>query len=132
MRFYTEITQIKPAGREDYVEFCSPAATLAICGQRTVDLHNAGVKTPAANRSVISEFQVNDVDRERTRRAETVREFWLEPTTQPWGNRSMLFRGPDGNTIRFFAPISDGASAAESGKKGGLKRRRLIGQDLTG
>jgi hypothetical protein len=114
MRFYTEIAQIKPVGREDYVEFCSPAATLAICGQRTVDLHNAGVKTPAANRSVISEFQVNDVDRGQARRDETAREFGLGPTTQPGGNRSMLFRDPDGNTIKFSAPIPGGASAAES------------------
>jgi hypothetical protein len=26
----------------------------------------------------------------------TVREFLLEPTNQPWGNRSMLLRDPDG------------------------------------
>jgi catechol 2,3-dioxygenase-like lactoylglutathione lyase family enzyme len=29
----------------------------------------------------------------------------LEPTDQPWGNRSMLFRDPDGNLVNFFAPI---------------------------
>ncbi len=28
------------------------------------------------------------------------------PTDQPWGNRSMLFRDPDGNLINFYAPIN--------------------------
>jgi hypothetical protein len=28
------------------------------------------------------------------------------PTTQPWGNRSLLFRDPDGNLINFFTPVS--------------------------
>jgi hypothetical protein len=29
-----------------------------------------------------------------------------EPTTMPWGNRSLLFRDPDGTLINFFTPIS--------------------------
>jgi catechol 2,3-dioxygenase-like lactoylglutathione lyase family enzyme len=29
----------------------------------------------------------------------------LEPTNQPWGNRSMLFRDPDGNLINFYKPL---------------------------
>jgi len=72
-------------------------------------LYNAGATTPAANRSAIVEFQVDDVDRERERLRGTVTEFVLEPTTQPWGNRSMLFRDPDGNLINFFAPLGSAA-----------------------
>ena len=34
------------------------------------------------------------------------------PTTMPWGNRSLLFRDPDGNLVNFFTPIS-----AEAAKK---------------
>jgi len=30
---------------------------------------------------------------------------WLIlPTTQPWGNRSMIFRDPAGNLINVFSP----------------------------
>ncbi|WP_370687721.1 hypothetical protein [Pedobacter deserti] len=32
-----------------------------------------------------------------------------EPTTMPWGNRSLLFIDPDGNLINFFTPVSDEA-----------------------
>ncbi len=28
------------------------------------------------------------------------------PTTMPWGNRSLLFRDPDGNLINFFTPVT--------------------------
>jgi hypothetical protein len=28
-----------------------------------------------------------------------------EPTTMPWGNRSLLFRDPDGTLVNFFTPI---------------------------
>jgi catechol 2,3-dioxygenase-like lactoylglutathione lyase family enzyme len=45
------------------------------------------------------------VDQERARIGAIIGEFVQEPTNQPWGNRSMLFRDPDGNLINFFAPI---------------------------
>jgi catechol 2,3-dioxygenase-like lactoylglutathione lyase family enzyme len=106
VRFYREITGIGPVTvNEDYVEFPTLGMTLAISTQRTMDLYGAGATIPASNRSAILEFQVDDVDKARARLQGTVREFVLEPTTQPWGNRSMLFRDPDGNLINFFAPM---------------------------
>jgi hypothetical protein len=27
----------------------------------------------------------------------------------PWGNRSLLFRDPDGNLVNFFTPITEDA-----------------------
>jgi catechol 2,3-dioxygenase-like lactoylglutathione lyase family enzyme len=114
-QFYQAITQIAPVGSADYVEFRSSIGTLALCSQHTVDLYNSGAATPAANRSTIIEFQVDDVDRERARLQGTVAQFVLERTTQPWGNRSMLFRDPDGNLINFFAPMAHAASHSDGG-----------------
>ncbi len=32
---------------------------------------------------------------------------WLQqPKDMPWGNRSMLFRDPDGNPINLFTPLT--------------------------
>ena len=31
------------------------------------------------------------------------------PTTMPWGNRSLLFRDPDGNLVNFFTPVTQAA-----------------------
>ena len=33
-----------------------------------------------------------------------VGDFVAEPTTLPWGNRSLLLRDPDGNLVSFFTP----------------------------
>jgi uncharacterized glyoxalase superfamily protein PhnB len=92
-----------PQGDDVYVEFHAPALTLAISSQKMIERYSAGATTPSANRSMILDFEVADVDEERSRLADIVHEFVLEPTTQPWGNRSMLFRDPDGNLINVFA-----------------------------
>jgi uncharacterized glyoxalase superfamily protein PhnB len=99
------------------VEFAFAGSGLAICSKRSVDLFNAGAASPAANRSVILEFQVDDVDKERIRISRLVGELVLEPTDQPWGNRSMLFRDPDGNLINFFAHIARKHETYHTGKQ---------------
>src|SRR5215467_10885493 len=104
-RFYEELLGVVPIGSEDYVELRVPGSTLAISSKRSVDLFNAAAAQPAANHSVILDFQVKDVDIERSRLRELIGEFVLEPTNQPWGTRSMMFRDPDGNLINFFTPI---------------------------
>lgn len=101
-RFYEAISGVAPVGSEHYVEFEFPAGTLAISSQRGAELFNAGALVAAANQSVVIEFEVRDVDVERTRLAGVVGRFVMEPTDQPWGNRSMLFRDPDGNLINFY------------------------------
>lgn len=107
-QFYEFITGIPPVGNADYVEFETPGATLVLCSQRSVDMHNAGATSPAANRSVILEFPVADVDAERLRLGSVKMNWVMEPTNQPWGNRSMLFRDPDGNLINFYTPTTGG------------------------
>jgi hypothetical protein len=52
------------------------------------------------------------VDREFSKLKGVIGEFVQEPTTQPWGNRSLLFRDPDENLINFFTPVG-----AEAKKK---------------
>ena len=105
-QFYQTVIGVSGDGdNADYVEFENAGATLALCSQRAVDTYNKGATLPAANRSVILEFQVDDVDAERSRLDAIVKDWVLEPTTQPWGNRSMIFRDPDGNLINFYMPI---------------------------
>jgi uncharacterized glyoxalase superfamily protein PhnB len=64
---------------------------------------------PADNHTVIIEFRVDDVDREYERLESLVSDWVQEPTTMPWGNRSILFRDPDGNLVNFFTPVTDEA-----------------------
>ena len=69
-------------------------------------MSNAGALSAGANRSAVLEFQVDDVDAERSRLKASLVKLVQEPTDQPWGNRSMLFRDPDGNLINLFTPTS--------------------------
>ena len=91
---------------EDFAELATPACTLAIGSERTVALFAAGSARPADNHSCIIEFRVDDVDQEFERLENLVSALVQKPTTMPWGNRSMLFRDPDGNLVNFFTPVS--------------------------
>jgi predicted enzyme related to lactoylglutathione lyase len=94
---------------EDFAELRTPCATLAIGSTRTVPLFAPGAARPADNRSVIIEFLVEDVDGVHRNLADFVEDFVNEPTTMPWGNRSLLFRDPDGNLVNFFTPVTPAA-----------------------
>ena len=78
-------------------------------------LFGAGAARPADNHTAILEFRVDDVDGEYRKLKTMISDVVQEPTTMPWGNRSLLFRDPDGNLINFFTPVS-----AEAIKKYGL------------
>lgn len=54
----------------------------------------------------IIEFLVDNVDDEYERIKELTTDIIQQPTTMPWGNRSLLFCDPDGNLINFFTPVS--------------------------
>lgn len=105
-RFYEELIGVIPDGGDEYVEFeITGGGGLAICSKRSVDLFGAGAAVAGVNQSVILDFEVEDVDQERLRLQDIVKEFVLEPTNQPWGTRSMIFRDPEGNLINFYTVI---------------------------
>ena len=91
---------------EDFAELKTAGATLAIASTRTVPLFAPGSARPADNHSVITEFLVDDVDSVHQNLTGFVTDFVNEPTTMPWGNRSLLFRDPDGNLVNFFTPVT--------------------------
>ena len=113
--FYERVTGL-PARRHtpDFAEIVTPGATLAIGGVATVKLFGEGSAEPAANRSVIVEFRVDDVDAEWARLRDAVDEVVQEPTTMPWGNRSLLFRDPDGTLVNLFTPVGAEAKARQA------------------
>jgi predicted enzyme related to lactoylglutathione lyase len=107
VKFYESVTGLSATRyTEDFAELVTPACTLAIASERTVSLFGAGSARASDNYSCIIEFRVDDVEKEFMKLESVVKEFVQKPTTMPWGNRSLLFRDPDGNLINFFTPVS--------------------------
>ncbi|MFI2752525.1 VOC family protein [Cellulomonas sp. P22] len=110
--FYERVTGT-PAHRLHplFAELRTPSGTLAIASSQTVPLLGDGSAQARANRSVILDFLVDDVDALYPTLRDAVEEFVNEPTTMPWGNRSLLFRDPDGNLVNFFTPVPSDAGS---------------------
>ncbi|RSN64832.1 MULTISPECIES: VOC family protein [Actinomadura] len=105
--FYERATGVRAAwAGEHFAEIATAGGTLAIAGTATVPLFAPGSARPADNGSVITEFLVDDVDRVYRDLAGAVTDVVAEPATMPWGNRSLLFRDPDGNLVNFFTPVT--------------------------
>ncbi|MFJ9915851.1 VOC family protein [Actinacidiphila glaucinigra] len=110
VEFYERATGVRAKwANPDFAELQTTGATLAIASTRTVPLFAPGSARPADNHSVIAEFLVDDVDRVHQNLTDFVTDFVTEPTTMPWGNRSLLFRDPDGNLVNFFTPVTPAA-----------------------
>jgi predicted enzyme related to lactoylglutathione lyase len=90
-----------------FAQFSGPGGNLALASTATVAVLG-GALTPATNRSVIIEFEVEDVDGEFARLEPTSDDVVLEPTTMPWGNRSAMVRDPDGNVVNLFSRAGRG------------------------
>jgi predicted enzyme related to lactoylglutathione lyase len=108
--FYARLTGAtvdRPA--PDFAEIRTPGGTIAVGSTRTVALFGAGTAEASANRSVIVELLVDDVDAAYASLQGWVGTFVNEPTTMPWGNRSLLLRDPDGNLVNLFTPVTPAA-----------------------
>jgi catechol 2,3-dioxygenase-like lactoylglutathione lyase family enzyme len=109
VEFYEKVTGITADRLAPvFAELRYPSCTLALGHTSTAALFNNAAR-PAQNQTAIIEWVVDDVDVEYERLKPIVGQWEQEPTLMPWGNRSILFRDPDGNLINFFTPATDDA-----------------------
>lgn len=96
----------------EFAELQTNTAALAIGSTKTLQAFGGDqVAKAAENRTAIVEFKAEDVDRDYERLAEFLQPYIVQaPTTMPWGNRSLLFRDPDGNLVNFFTPVTPEAA----------------------
>jgi len=73
-------------------------------------LFKEGSAEPAANRTVIIEFMVADVDAELPRLGDRV-ERMHGPKMIRWGNKSARLLDPEGTIVALFAPVTAAALA---------------------
>lgn len=108
--FYEQITGLVSQRLHPlFAELATTAGTLAIASTQTVPLLAEIAARAAANHSVSLDFMVDDVDARYTLLRDSGVELLNEPTTLPWGNRSLLLRDPDGNLVNLFTPTTPAA-----------------------
>ena len=108
--FYEKVTGVTAVRLHPlFAELRTESGTLAIASSATVPLLGENAARAGANRSVILDFLVDDVDAVYLALQDVVDVFVNTPTTMPWGNRSLLFRDPDGNLVNFFTPVGTAA-----------------------
>ncbi|WP_265130437.1 VOC family protein [Chryseobacterium oranimense] len=107
--FYEQITGLSAIRyTPDFAELKTQNTTLAIGSTKTLQFFGGeSIAQPAENRTAIIEFLVDDVDKEFERLKSFLSSTVVqEPTVMPWGNKSLLFRDPDGNLVNFFTPVT--------------------------
>ena len=116
VEFYEKVTGTtaeRPA--PVFAELHFPSCTLALGHTSTTGLFNNAAR-PAHNETAIVEWVVDDVDTEYERLKPIVSDWEQEPTLMPWGNRSILFRDPDGNLVNLVTPAAEEAIMRFRGK----------------
>ncbi|AZA76144.1 VOC family protein [Chryseobacterium sp. G0186] len=92
---------------EDFAELKTSSITIAVGSTRTMKMFGGEhLIEPKGSTGTIIEFLVSDVDEEYEKIKTLTHHIVQEPTTMPWGNRSLLFCDPNGNLINFFTPVS--------------------------
>lgn len=114
INFYEQVTGLTAVRyTPDFAEIKSKTAALAIGSTQTLQFFGGDlVAQPAYNRSVIIEFQVDDVQLHFGKLGAFLENCIVqEPTMMPWGNKSLLLRDPDGHLVNLFTPVSPEAIA---------------------
>jgi catechol 2,3-dioxygenase-like lactoylglutathione lyase family enzyme len=107
--FYEQVTGVSAVWPAPvFASLRLPSANIDFGHAQTAQLFKDAAH-PADNQTVIIDFLVDDVDKEYERLKTIVSDWVLEPTMMPWGNRSIVFRDPDGNLVNLFTPVSEEA-----------------------
>jgi predicted enzyme related to lactoylglutathione lyase len=102
--FYAKLTGIEPTHlAPGFAEIRLSGCTLAISAEALIQKLNGGAIVPEANRSLMLEFEVDDVEAVEAGAREAGTPIVQPPTTMPWDNRSMLLCDPDGAVINIFS-----------------------------
>jgi predicted enzyme related to lactoylglutathione lyase len=104
--FYARLVQAEVALNDYYVEVPTGAMSVGFSRRHFTEYREDQAACPDCPRhraQVILDFRACDADAEYPRVAGLGVDWVTPPTTQPWGNRSMIFRDPAGNLINVFS-----------------------------
>jgi predicted enzyme related to lactoylglutathione lyase len=104
--FYSALLGSPVVLNEYYVEIPAGPVTVGVSRRRFTEYqeHMRGrARCGAQQDEFMLDFVVADADAEYARIARLGVDWLIPPTTQPWGNRSMIFADPAGNLVNVFS-----------------------------
>ena len=119
--FYARLLDVPVTVNEYYVEVPAGPASIGFSKRRFTEYDAATTpegQADAAAAEVILDLEVADVDAEYCR-IDALGVTWvMGPTTQPWGNRSMILRDPAGVLINVFSRPAERDATPQGGANG--------------
>jgi predicted enzyme related to lactoylglutathione lyase len=108
--FYARLVGTPVPLNDYYVEVQAGPASVGFCKRRFTEqgVAIAADRRPRNRPEIILDFLANDVDAEYQRIRGLGVELIMRPTTQPWGNRSMMCADPEGTLISVFSRRGSG------------------------
>jgi uncharacterized glyoxalase superfamily protein PhnB len=104
--FYGRLVGTDVALNDYYVEVPTGGLSIAFSKLRFTESRPLCVATPErapCSGESILDFRTEDVDRAYPRVDRLGVEWVLPPTTQPWGDRAMTFRDPQGHLVNVLS-----------------------------
>jgi predicted enzyme related to lactoylglutathione lyase len=104
--FYARLVRTPVVLNDYYVEIPTGAMSIGFSRRGFTEYchDQAGPGRPPPPAEIILDFRADDVDAEYQRVVGLGVAWVALPTTQPWGNRCMIFRDPAGNLVNVFSP----------------------------
>lgn len=104
--FYKEVFNVEANGDDEFAYFVFENTHVAIYSKAGTEKLAQGSMEGIGSGNCILEFEVEDVDHEYDRLQSLGVNIVKQPTTQPWGIRSVWFSDPDGNIINFLCNVN--------------------------
>jgi uncharacterized glyoxalase superfamily protein PhnB len=104
--FYVKVVGAQVVLNDYYVEVPAGPMSVGFSKRRFTEYReNRTARTGSGEgrSEMILDFMVPDVDAEYERISALGVDWVVRPTVQPWGNRSMIFKDPEGNLINVFS-----------------------------
>ena len=104
--FYAALLESSVALNEYYVEIPAGPSSVGLSRRRFTEYqeHNQARSGKGLRKAeFMLDILVSDADAEYARIAALDVDWLMPPTTQPWGNRSMIFADPAGNLVNVFS-----------------------------
>jgi len=104
--FYAAMLESPVALNEYYVEIPAGPSSVGLSRRRFTEYqeHNQARSRKGLRKAeFMLDILVSDADAEYARIAALDVDWLMPPTTQPWGNRSMIFADPAGNLVNVFS-----------------------------